>query len=94
MSKKPERPRNIASDILDCLEDGFSKWTKQRKSEERAPSNIRYRETRLTKSSRVTQKDAAWGGDERCLHGRECPRHAAGFGSPNPTTKPAPKSWQ
>jgi hypothetical protein len=60
MSKKLERPRNIASDILDCLEDGFSKWTKQRMSEERAPSNIRYRETRLTKSSRVTQKDAAW----------------------------------
>lgn len=60
MSKKLERPRNIANDILDCLEDGFSKWTKQKKSEERAPSNIRYRETRLTKSSRVTQKDAAW----------------------------------
>jgi len=53
------RPRNIANDILDCVETATAKWTKQKKSEERHPGNIRYRVSRLTKEPRVTQKDAA-----------------------------------
>jgi hypothetical protein len=53
------RPRNIANDILECVETATAKWTKQKKSEERHPGNIRYRVSRLTKEPRVTQKDAA-----------------------------------
>jgi hypothetical protein len=55
-----ERPRNIANDIVDALETAAAKWTKQRKSEERHPSNVRYRATRMTREPRTTQKDAAW----------------------------------
>jgi hypothetical protein len=54
------RPRNIANDILDCVETATAKWTKQKKSEERHPGNIRYRTSRMTKESRTTQKEAAW----------------------------------
>jgi hypothetical protein len=59
-SKKPERPRNIANDILDAVESAASKWTRQKKSEERHPGNIRYRMSRMTKEPRTTQKEAAW----------------------------------
>jgi hypothetical protein len=55
-----KRPRNIANDILDCVETATAKWTKQKKSEERHPGNVRYRAWRMIKESRVTQKDAAW----------------------------------
>jgi hypothetical protein len=34
------RPRNIANDILDCVETATAKWTKQKKSEEPAISGI------------------------------------------------------
>jgi hypothetical protein len=54
------RPRNIANDILDCVETATSKWTRQKKSEERHPGNIRYRVSRMTKEPRTTQKEAAW----------------------------------
>jgi hypothetical protein len=54
------RPRNIANDILDAVETATSKWTRQKKSEERHPGNIRYRASRLTREPRTTQKDAAW----------------------------------
>jgi hypothetical protein len=54
------RPRNIANDILDAVESATSKWTRQKKSEERHPGMIRYRASRLTKEPRTTQKDAAW----------------------------------
>src|SRR5215831_16893009 len=54
------RPRNIANDILDAVESATSKWTRQKKSEERHPGNIRYRFSRMTKEPRTTQKDAAW----------------------------------
>jgi hypothetical protein len=54
------RPRNIANDMLDALETATRKWTRQKKSEERHPSNIRYRASRMTKMARTTQKDAAW----------------------------------
>ena len=58
--KKPPRPRNIANDILDCRRTATSKWTRQKKSEERHPGNIRYRASRMTREPRTTQKDAAW----------------------------------
>ena len=54
------RPRNIANDILDCVETATAKWTRQKKSEERHPGNIRYRVSRMTKEPRTTQKEAAW----------------------------------
>ena len=58
--QKQERPRTIADDILDGLETAASKWTRQRKSEEKVPGMRRYRVARLTKEPRTTQKDAAW----------------------------------
>jgi Topoisomerase 6 subunit A/Spo11, Toprim domain len=54
------RPRNIANDILDVVESATSKWTRQKKSEERHPGNIRYRMSRMTREPRSTQKEAAW----------------------------------
>ena len=54
------RPRNIANDIVDAVETATSKWTRQKKSEERHPGLVRYRMSRMTKESRVTQKEAAW----------------------------------
>jgi hypothetical protein len=54
------RPRNIANDILDAVETATSKWTRQKKSEEKHPGNIRYRASRMTREPRTTQKDAAW----------------------------------
>jgi hypothetical protein len=54
------RPRNIANDILDAVETATSKWTRQKKSEERPPGNIRYRVSRMTREPRTTQKEAAW----------------------------------
>jgi hypothetical protein len=58
MTKQP-RPRNIANDILDAVETATSKWTRQKKSEERHPGMIRYRVSRMTKEPRTTQKEAA-----------------------------------
>jgi hypothetical protein len=55
-----DRPRNIANDILDAVETATAKWTRQKKSEERHPGNIRYRASRMTREPRTTQKDAAW----------------------------------
>jgi len=55
-----KRPRNVANDIIDVIESATSKWTKQRKSEERHPGMIRYRTSRMTKEPKTTQKDATW----------------------------------
>jgi hypothetical protein len=60
MTKEPPRPRNIPNDILDAVEAATSKWTRQKKSEERHPGMIRYRVSRMTKEPRTTQKEAAW----------------------------------
>jgi hypothetical protein len=60
MTNKSQRPRNIANDILDAVETATSKWTRQKKSEERHPGMIRYRVSRMTKEPRVSQKAAAW----------------------------------
>ena len=57
---KATRPRNIANDILDAVETATSKWTRQKKSEERHPGMIRYRMSRMTKEPRTSQKEAAW----------------------------------
>ena len=54
------RPRNIANDILDAVETATARWTKQKKSEERTPGNVRYRRSRMTKEPSTSQKDAAW----------------------------------
>ena len=59
MTKK-DRTRNISIDILDVVETATSKWTRQKKSEERHPGNIRYRTSRMTREPRTTQKEAAW----------------------------------
>jgi hypothetical protein len=60
MTKKPQRPRNIANDIIDAVETATGKWTRQKKSEERRPGMVRYRASRMTREPRTTQKDAAW----------------------------------
>jgi hypothetical protein len=60
MTEKPARPRSIANDIIDVVETATSKWTRQKKSEERHPGNIRFRTSRMTREPRTTQKDAAW----------------------------------
>jgi hypothetical protein len=60
MSEKSARPRNIANDILDAVETATSKWTRQKKSEERHPGMVRYRASRMTREPRTTQKEAAW----------------------------------
>jgi hypothetical protein len=59
MTKQP-RPRNIANDLIDVVETATSKWTRQKKSEERHPSMVRYRMSRMTKEPRTSQKEAAW----------------------------------
>ena len=88
------RPRNIANDILDCVETATAKWTKQKKSEERHPGNIRYRASRMTREPRTTQKEAAWEVHGSGLHGRKrrtapCPRWRG-----KSTTRRAPRSWR
>jgi Topoisomerase 6 subunit A/Spo11, Toprim domain len=55
-----KRPRNVANDLLDCVEKATAKWTRQKKSEERNPGSVRYRYSRMTREARTTQKDAAW----------------------------------
>jgi hypothetical protein len=59
MTKKP-RPGNVAADMIASLQTVTRKWTRQKKSEERHPGNIRYRASRMTKEPRTTQKEAAW----------------------------------
>jgi hypothetical protein len=59
-SSMAKRPRNIVNDLIDAVETGTAKWTRQKKSEERHPGNVRYRVSRMTLMSRTTQKDAAW----------------------------------
>jgi hypothetical protein len=56
----PSRARNIANDLIDALETASSKWTRQKKSEERHPGMVRYRVSRMTKEPRTSQKEAAW----------------------------------
>ena len=52
-----DRARNIANDLLDCVETAITKWTRQKKAEERHPGNVRYRASRMTREPRTTQKE-------------------------------------
>ena len=81
--KPPARPRNIANDILDAVESATSRWTRQKKSEERHPGMVRYRVSRMTKEPRTTQKEVAWQVMEGCLLGRQRRRAAASLGAPD-----------
>lgn len=58
--KREKHPRTIGDDIVDCVATATAKWTRQKKSEERHPGNIRYRVSRMTKEPRITQKEVAW----------------------------------
>jgi hypothetical protein len=53
-------PTTIAGAIKHVVQTGTAKWTKQKKSEERHPGNVRYRASLLTREPRMTQKKAAW----------------------------------
>jgi hypothetical protein len=55
-----DEPRSIPSVMTGMFERATRKWTRQRKSEERHPGNVRYRVSRLTREPRTTQKEAAW----------------------------------
>jgi hypothetical protein len=60
MTETKKRPRSIGNDIIDMVETATSKWTRQKKSEEKHPGLIRYRASRMTREPRTSQKDAAW----------------------------------
>jgi predicted nucleic acid-binding Zn ribbon protein len=77
--EKSARPRSIADDIVDVVETATSKWTRQKKSEERHPGMVRYRASRMTKEPRTTQREAAG----QILPERERQRHLACSGTPN-----------
>ena len=59
-NEKSARPAQHRRRHLDVVETATSKWTRQKKSEERHPGMIRYRASRMTKEPRTTQKEAAW----------------------------------
>ena len=82
-NKKPARSRNIANDILDAVGTATSKWTRQKKSEERHPGNIRYRMSRMTKEPRTTQKDAVWEVMELLRRRKRRAAQVAGEGAAN-----------
>src|SRR5215471_3660759 len=69
-----DKPRGVAGDMLDALASATRKWTRQRKSEERHPGNIRYRASRLTREPRVTQKEVSWEVMEECYEFVSGPR--------------------
>jgi DNA topoisomerase 6 subunit A-like protein len=61
MSKTPKtKPRNLAEALTSVVTKATGKWTRQKKSDERNPGNVRYRMSRMTKEPRTTQKEAAW----------------------------------
>ena len=90
MTKKLSRPRNIANDMIDAVEAATSKWTRQKKSEERHPGMIRYRVSRMTREPRTTQKEAAWQIMEEAYMAatRTCQPSRARF-----STRHVPRSW-
>jgi hypothetical protein len=59
MTKKTDRPRNMANDILNLVREGTKKWTRTRKAEERAPASRAYRYARMTRERGVSVKEAA-----------------------------------
>ena len=88
------RPRNIANDILDAVETATARWTKQKKSEERTPGNVRYRRSRMTKEPSTSQKDAAWEIMEEAYMAASARRHAARQCAAESSTRRGPRSWR
>ena len=88
------RPRNIANDIIDAVETATSKWTRQKKSEERHPGKVRYRVLAHDQRAAHNAEGGGVGGDGRRLHGRERQRHPASLGAANLSTRRAPRSWR
>src|SRR6266536_5267024 len=74
MAKKPTGPRTIGGDMVDALKTVTAKWTRQRKSEERHPGNVRYRVSRMTKEPTTKQKHVAWEIMEECYLAVSGPR--------------------
>jgi hypothetical protein len=59
MARKPDRPRDMANDILGLVRECTKKWTKIKKTEERSPAARRFRYSRMTRERGVSLKDAA-----------------------------------
>ena len=59
MTKKSDRPRDMANDIIGIIREGTKKWTKVRKTEERSPASRRYRYSRMTRERGISLKEAA-----------------------------------
>ena len=59
MAKKGNRPRDMANDIIGLVREGTKKWTRTRKTEERAPGMRRYRYARMTSEKKTSQTEAA-----------------------------------
>jgi len=59
MTKKSDRPRDMANDIIGLVREGTKKWTKIRTTEERSPASRRHRYQRMTRERGVSLKDAA-----------------------------------
>jgi hypothetical protein len=53
------KPRDMASDILDAVTEGTKRWTRTIKAEERTPSARMYRQSRITRVCTVSLKEAA-----------------------------------
>jgi hypothetical protein len=59
MTKKSNRPRDMANDMIGIIREGTKKWTKVRKTEERSPASRRYRYSRMTRERGISVKQAA-----------------------------------
>lgn len=59
MTKKSDRPSDMANDIIGVVREGTKKWTKVKKTEERSPASRRYRYSRMTRERGVSLKEAA-----------------------------------
>src|SRR6266536_6591587 len=93
MAKKPTGPRTIGGDMVDALKTVTAKWTRQRKSEERHPGNVRYRVSRMTKEPTVKQKHVAWEVMEECYLAASGSRRLPARRGKS-TTRHARRSWR
>jgi hypothetical protein len=59
MTKKSDKPRDMAADIIGVIREGTKKWTRTVKAEERSPASRSYRMSRMTRERGVSFKDAA-----------------------------------
>ena len=59
MTKKTDRPRDLANDLIGIVREGTKKWTKTAKAEERNPVSRSYRAQRMTHERGVSFKEAA-----------------------------------